>query len=436
MFISNIEKSPYDSRDYQYVPSYLYTKSSSILPTKVDLADILPPVKNQEEQGSCVEHGLTSACELISNIHNNYEKLSRQFGYNVCLASENRVGQDGLYTRDALEIARKIGFCLESEFTYGGVNIGATPSEACFESAKKRKLMRYESIPLVSDDINKTIFNIKSALAERLPVIFAMKIGRKYFDLKGPLSSQNYISFNSGIPGTEYVGNHLQIFRGYDDSLNYGSFLVRGSWDTSWGDQGDVAIGYTLVSDFIEAWAVKGFNGYSLVDNKLDEAKRKITSLYVSILGRAPDVDGLNYWATKTQIKNIEQIAQEIFVSEGARYFYPYSLSNKELITRFYVNILGRQPDTEGLQYWLDKLNSGASKGQIIVSMTDAALNGTNDDGKILKNKIDVGVYYSVDLACNNIQYGYKALEIVNASQESVEDAKFFIRKNVGAGII
>ena len=42
-----------------------------------------------------------------------------------------------------------------------------------------------------------------------------------------------------------------------------------------------------------------------------------------------------------------------------------FGLSNEEFITRLYKIYLDRAPDEQGFNYWLDKMNSGATKLEI-----------------------------------------------------------------------
>ncbi|MBO7450381.1 MAG: DUF4214 domain-containing protein [Clostridiales bacterium] len=89
------------------------------------------------------------------------------------------------------------------------------------------------------------------------------------------------------------------------------------------------------------------------------------TRLYTECLGRAPEQEGLDYWS-------LGLTNQELTGTQAARAFFycdeflSFNLSNEEYLTRLYKTFMGREPDTEGYEYWLDVLiYGGASKDEI-----------------------------------------------------------------------
>ena len=105
------------------------------------------------------------------------------------------------------------------------------------------------------------------------------------------------------------------------------------------------------------------------VQNRID-----VSDLYVALFGRAPDGEGLGYWSNELAGgKTLAQVANAMFNTEPARAFFPTFQRNEDIIKSFYVNVLGRQPDTEGLGYWTGQLNQPtATPGSIIVQMITA----------------------------------------------------------------
>jgi len=107
-----------------------------------------------------------------------------------------------------------------------------------------------------------------------------------------------------------------------------------------------------------------------------------VNNLYVALFGRAPDGEGLGYWArelagTETvPAKSLVAVANTMFNSVPARAYYPSSLQNVEIIESFYVKVLGRASDTTGSAYWTAALNkAGATPGSVIVDMIAAVTN-------------------------------------------------------------
>ena len=90
--------------------------------------------------------------------------------------------------------------------------------------------------------------------------------------------------------------------------------------------------------------------------------------------------------------------------------------------------------------YWTKKLDAGVSKGQVVVDMIAAvtAFNEAGESGKqskrLFENKVKIGLYYAVDMACNVVNT--TVLPIVTDTDESVESARLHIRRLMGAGMI
>lgn len=85
----------------------------------------------------------------------------------------------------------------------------------------------------------------------------------------------------------------------------------------------------------------------------------QITQLYVALFGRAPDVEGQQFWAQRLEGDTpIGQIVEQMFACAPARGFYPDGLGSQEIVAQFYRNALGREPDAEGLEYWTQQMNT------------------------------------------------------------------------------
>ena len=88
------------------------------------------------------------------------------------------------------------------------------------------------------------------------------------------------------------------------------------------------------------------------------------TRLYTECLGREPDAEGLAFWSlalTNLDITGTEA-AHEFFYSAE---FNSFNLSNTELVTKMYKALLGRDPDSEGLSFWVENMDNGMTKDQL-----------------------------------------------------------------------
>ena len=84
--------------------------------------------------------------------------------------------------------------------------------------------------------------------------------------------------------------------------------------------------------------------------------------LYNAAFKRLPDADGLKYWIGKyTSGENDDRaVAQSFLVSDEFKKRYGSNFSDPTYVNNLYQNVLGRLPDSSGLNYWLGQLNSGA----------------------------------------------------------------------------
>lgn len=73
-----------------------------------------------------------------------------------------------------------------------------------------------------------------------------------------------------------------------------------------------------------------------------------VDRLYRDLLGRSPD-SGRNYWIDQLNRRQLDRagVAANFFASIESR---------RQRVTRLYVTILGRRPDSSGLAYWADQL--------------------------------------------------------------------------------
>lgn len=125
-----------------------------------------------------------------------------------------------------------------------------------------------------------------------------------------------------------------------------------------------------------------------------------ITQLYIGYYDRAPDPEGLNYWLGRMNAGvSIASIANSFATSPEAIATYPFfafpNLSSaSSFISQIYQNVFGRAPDADGLNYYSNKLSTGAtSVGNILAEILgNASTNTGSNDQKFLANKVAVGL--------------------------------------------
>lgn len=155
----------------------------------------------------------------------------------------------------------------------------------------------------------------------------------------------------------------------------------------------------------------------------------QVEQLYVALFNRAPDAEGLGYWAQRmSNGESWADIANAMYATEPARATYPLYLTNAEIVAAFYENVLGRPGDAEGLGYWEAMMNApGATPGSVIAAMIDVVTNYDGDDADglasaaLFANKVAVADYFVRNVG--TIEGSQAALQGVTADPDSVGEA-------------
>ena len=111
-----------------------------------------------------------------------------------------------------------------------------------------------------------------------------------------------------------------------------------------------------------------------------DHITGKIFRLYQAAFNRFPDHEGLQYWIDKniSNENNYRQTASSFIISEEFKEKYGEDLSSEKFITQLYNNILNRNPDTNGYNYWLSNLDSGVeTRHEVLMGFSESQENKT-----------------------------------------------------------
>jgi hypothetical protein len=172
-----------------------------------------------------------------------------------------------------------------------------------------------------------------------------------------------------------------------------------------------------------------------------------ITRLYIAIVNRAPDTDGLNYWSgllrsgsdrTSTRISLIAAMLN----SDEAKTIYAPSLDCGGFVTQFYQAVLGRAPDASGQTYWTGQCNNNLAsngnnlqlaKAKVADDMVNAvvAYSGTDSSAlrsqKLFANKTAVGLYFSTVKVSNDVTKAKTAISYLNSRPDpTTADAVYY----------
>lgn len=104
----------------------------------------------------------------------------------------------------------------------------------------------------------------------------------------------------------------------------------------------------------------------------------QISQLYVSIFGRASEGEGNAYWCEKED--EMVDAANTMLNTEAAKAYFGITLNDNQMFIEFiYENTLGKTyaEDSGGINYWVGELSTGKSKGTVVVSLINAAMDPT-----------------------------------------------------------
>lgn len=126
------------------------------------------------------------------------------------------------------------------------------------------------------------------------------------------------------------------------------------------------------VTDISKIQYVQLDNGNAMVFAK-NSLEGQVASLYRVAFGRDADAGGLDYWFDLARAgATLKQIANA-FVN-SAEYAPLASRTNLEFIQSLYQNTFNRAGEDAGVAYWLNDLNTSATKADLIASFAQIAV--------------------------------------------------------------
>lgn len=111
----------------------------------------------------------------------------------------------------------------------------------------------------------------------------------------------------------------------------------------------------------------------SLMDATYWAYQPPITRLYWSYYQRIPDYTGLNYWTNKRRTGNTLIWVSNSFEASTEFQNKYGSLTDAQFVDRVYLNVLDRAADPSGRAYWINKLATGTSRGQMMLNFSESS---------------------------------------------------------------
>lgn len=280
--------------------------------------------------------------------------------------------------------------------------------------------------------------------------------------LMGDIENATGSRFADAIAGNRF-DNDLRGGRG-DDSLEglQGNDVIDGNEGLDvaffWGDQSSFTLTFTPDSVLVQDRRAEGegidtLRNIELVEFYTDNDSQVmdltafggaaalsgpeldlIIELYVAYFNRAPDAIGLNYWGTAfANGVTLTAMSEYFFDQNETRATFGGDMTNTDFARVVYDNVLGRQPDQDGLAFWVRALDTNeVSKDQFILDVlagakadpgpdaTQAFVEQQLADQAYLEAKTDLGALFAVHRGLSN---GADAIAVFDGSQASLSEA-------------
>ena len=110
----------------------------------------------------------------------------------------------------------------------------------------------------------------------------------------------------------------------------------------------------------------------------LDKDSGKMFGLYNASFKRLSHPDGLRYWISNFIFgKDDEKAVASSFVASAEfKERYGEDVSNKSYVNTLYIDVLGRDYDQTGYDYWLSNLNNGVeNKYELLLGFSESLEN-------------------------------------------------------------
>ena len=218
-----------DTPDHNDHPFAMRAARAQPLPELVDLRPWCPPVMNQGPVGSCTAHGVTGAARFhIIRRATTYDfEMSRLQLYYDTRALEGTTASDaGAEIRNAIKTLAKKGVGHEELWPYDVACFAASPPPEIYDDAVQYQALSYERVEV-------SAYALKQALAAGRPVVIGVSVYESF--------ESDAVGGTGLVPmpqrGERLVGGHCMYAVGYGQKP--GTFTLRNSWDTDWGDAGD-----------------------------------------------------------------------------------------------------------------------------------------------------------------------------------------------------
>lgn len=184
---------------------------------------------------------------------------------------------------------------------------------------------------------------------------------------------------------TVFIGTALNDY--FSSTFRNESFDGMAGLDTL--QYSRTSLGYSWQKDYSGAgWIIK--STHDGIDRAIDVERLKFSDktvaldidgiagqayrIYQAAFDRKPDNNGLKYWISQMDTgTSLDAVAKAFIGSQEFKLKYGENLSNGEFVTKIYNNVLHRDPDQGGYDYWLSQIDSGSmTKSAVLAGFAES----------------------------------------------------------------
>lgn len=223
---------------------------------------------------------------------------------------------------------------------------------------------------------------VYKVLASSVDIADNARSGDAYLDftINSTLNQNGNALKNSFTLG---AGNNAVDGMGSTDTVVYGGASSNYTIERGvWGHIVTAKSGSDGKDTLINVERIQFSDGWKAID--IDGIGGQVYRLYEAVFGRPSDTTGMGYWIDRMEKgSSLLQVSKE-FITNQPEFdkLYGANPSDREFLTKLYLNILDRAPDTAGYEYWLGRIVD-SSREQILMEFSEGFENQAQVIGTI-----------------------------------------------------